>query len=722
MILELVAARLIAKHLGSSLYTWTAVIGVVLAGISLGNYLGGRIADRFRAGKALPVIFAVASATCGLTVILNNIVAQLIWLWELSWPVRVFTHVVLVFMIPSTILGMVSPVVAKMALDRGLPSGRTVGVVYAWGTIGSIAGTFVAGYWLIGAIGTVAIIWIIGGVLMLSAILYSARIWPFCICAIVFVCAMALSMASIGWCRAFGAALALREPPDPAVIYRDETAYSDVSIKRISTEPDKREFFEDKLTHSKIVMGDITNLQYFYTKIYAAVTQGLAAGRGRLSVMVIGGGGYVYPRYVEKMWPGSTVDVVEIDPGVTEAAIQAFGLPRYTAINTFSMDARNYVDQLLHKSRETSEKRLYDFIYGDAFSDYSVPFQLLTKEFNDKLTRILSEDGVYMLNLIGIYECGKYLGAVVNTLQKSFAEIHIVTEARTPKWARNTFVVVAAKRKLDIERIISELGEDLRLWHLSDSDIERLREKSAGLVLTDNYAPVDNLLAPVVRQSAKGLLAHRYIQEAQKLAREQKNAESIIFYKKAADSKPELTTITYSEIGFIYFREGNYASAVEAFTAAIKYNDEAQLGHNLARVNFELGVSLENLGRGEEAKGHFEKAAEFFYSLAQEFPDTPEFQFKLGKALVKIKELDGAIAMIERAIELNPDHMEYYLELAKVLEITQRYDRGIKMLKKAIERFEANKQTDDSPLNLLLDVFEFKKWSESRKEGSQQKK
>ena len=103
MILELVAARLIAKHLGSSLYTWTAVIGVVLAGISFGNCLGGQIADRFRAKKALSVVFVIASATCILTVVLNNLVAQLIWLWELSWPVRVFTHVMLVFMIPSTI-------------------------------------------------------------------------------------------------------------------------------------------------------------------------------------------------------------------------------------------------------------------------------------------------------------------------------------------------------------------------------------------------------------------------------------------------------------------------------------------------------------------------------------------------------------------------------------------------------------------------------------------
>src|SRR4030043_945853 len=93
MVLELVAGRLIARHLGSSLYTWTSVIGVVLAGITIGNYLGGRIADRFEAGKALAVLFGASSAAGGVTLVANNIVGEWILLWQLSWPLRVFSHV-----------------------------------------------------------------------------------------------------------------------------------------------------------------------------------------------------------------------------------------------------------------------------------------------------------------------------------------------------------------------------------------------------------------------------------------------------------------------------------------------------------------------------------------------------------------------------------------------------------------------------------------------------
>jgi MFS family permease len=117
MIIELVASRLIARHLGSSLYTWTSVIGVVLAGITVGNYIGGRIADKYQPRKALSTLFCLASIACVVIIILNNIVGEWIWLWELSWPMRVFSHVTLVFLLPSALLGTISPVVAKMALD-----------------------------------------------------------------------------------------------------------------------------------------------------------------------------------------------------------------------------------------------------------------------------------------------------------------------------------------------------------------------------------------------------------------------------------------------------------------------------------------------------------------------------------------------------------------------------------------------------------------------------
>src|SRR4030043_312454 len=201
MVLELVAGRLIARHLGSSLYTWTSVIGIVLAGITVGNYLGGRIADRFPARKALAVLLGISSAACVVTVILNNLIGEWLWLWKLSWPAHVLTHVFLVFMLPSTLLGTISPVVAKMALDRGLPTGRTVGDIYAFGAAGSIAGTFLAGFYLIAAMGTIAIIWTIGAALLLMAIVFWPKLWILYIWAAVFIALMNMGLVHPSWAK-----------------------------------------------------------------------------------------------------------------------------------------------------------------------------------------------------------------------------------------------------------------------------------------------------------------------------------------------------------------------------------------------------------------------------------------------------------------------------------------------------------------------------------------
>ena len=493
MVLELVAARLIARHLGSSLYTWTSVIGVVLAGITIGNYLGGRIADKFPAKKTLAILFAISSVTCVLTVILNNVVGGWIWLWHFSWPVRTFTHVSLVFLLPSVLLGTISPVVAKMALERGLPTGRTVGDIYAWGAAGSIAGTFVTGYYLIAVMGTVAIIWTIGASLLLMAILYWVRLWVLYVWAIIFIALAAMGMVPAEWAQSAGTALAVREKPNPNIIYEDESQYCYIAVKQISKNPDRRAFMQDRLKHSKIIMGDIGNLQYSYEQIHAAITHRFSRGKDKLSVLIIGGGGYVFPRYVEKNWPGSRIDVAEIDPRVTEAAMAAFGLRRDTTINTITMDARNYADELLGQERTGVLKTRYDFIYEDALDHYTIPFQLVTKEFNDKIAILLGEEGIYMIELIDVFNSGLFLGTYINTLRETFPYVYAVTTADLSRSERNTFVLVAAKRELDLDNLAEDYKrEQLQLWYLSKADITQLIKKADNMILTDDYVPGEN--------------------------------------------------------------------------------------------------------------------------------------------------------------------------------------------------------------------------------------
>ena len=469
MVLELVATRLIARYLGSSLYTWTGVIGVILAGITIGNYIGGRIADRYAARRTLAILFVLCSIGCVFTVAANNLVGQWTLLYHLSLAMRVFAHVSLVFLPSATLLGMISPVVAKMALDKGLPPGRTVGSIYAWGAAGSIAGTFAAGYYLIAAMGSVEIVWVVAVVLLLLGLVYFFKLWFSHVWMILLVIAMLLGIGPWDWTRQVGAAIALRSKPNENVIYEDETQYCYVAVNRAAGAGNIREFIQDTLMHSRIDMDDITILCYFYEDIFAAVTEKLYPDKQPLSVLVIGGGGYSFPRYIQKVWPLSSVDVVEIDPGVTEAAMAAFGLPRDTTIKTYNMDGRNYVDGLLEEKKQTGEVQRYDIIYEDAINDYSVPFQLTTREFCEKVIQLLNDDGFYIVNLIDVYDDGLFLGAIANTLQQTFPYVTVMTEAGVPRSHRNTFVLVGARHSLGLEDLAEECRRrGMLIWHLTE--------------------------------------------------------------------------------------------------------------------------------------------------------------------------------------------------------------------------------------------------------------
>jgi tetratricopeptide (TPR) repeat protein/MFS family permease len=693
MVLELVAGRVIARNLGASLYTWTSVIGVVLTGITIGNYIGGRIADRVPTRKTLSTLLVGASITCVLVVVLNNLAGEWLWLWKLSWPVHIFVHVFMVFILPSTLLGMIRPVVATIALNKGLPTGRTVGDIYAFGAAGSIAGTFLAGFYLIAAMGTINIIWTVAVVLLVMAILYWARLWVLYLWGVIFIALITMGVAPAKWAESTGSTLALRNAPDPSILYETESQYCYIAVQQLSKDPDKRRFLQDKLMHSEIIMNDVLDLQYFYTKIYAGITEGLA--KDQLSVMAIGGGGYVFPRYVEKRHPGSRIDVVEIDPAVTEAAMRAFGLEGNSSINTISMDARNYVDGLLNKQHNGETIPQYNFIYEDAFNDFTVPFQLVTREFNDKIAKLLTDDGVYMLNVIDIFNSGQFLGALINTLEKTFPYVHVLTGYFAVPSNRETYVIIAAKHDFEPESILTKYDKNLKLWYLSESDKNRLKEKSRGIVLTDDYAPVENLLAPVVREDARDKLAQRYVEEAENLSRRAKWSRSIAMYEKAVRIYPAMSVKIYNQIGIIWSEQGNPWEAIHAFQKALDYHAQAGSKENITgSIYLNLGTIFNALGRTREARENFAKAVEQLRIEAAENPYSHSVYARLGSALAMTGNFKAASEAFRRALALNPRELSYYRNLASTLQNQNRLDEAIKVLEDGVKFMSDNGQME----------------------------
>jgi MFS family permease len=279
MVLELVAGRIIARFLGSSLYTWTSVIGVVLAGITIGNYFGGRLADKYKPVKIIPVLFAVCALACLITIVINNLMGSFTFLWQFNWPTRILLHVTAVFLLPSALLGTISPVVAKMALEKGLPTGRTVGDIYAWGAAGSIAGTFAAGYYLIAMMGTISIIWAIAGVMIAMALLYGAGLWSVRAVAAVLIVSILLAVFPSSRAKQISYQIGLKSQTVGVNLYEKETNYCYVAVRSRGGNPEKRDFVQDKLTHSSILIGEPNKLQYTYEQIMAGVTQRFAEGK-----------------------------------------------------------------------------------------------------------------------------------------------------------------------------------------------------------------------------------------------------------------------------------------------------------------------------------------------------------------------------------------------------------------------------------------------------------
>jgi spermidine synthase len=479
MTLELVAGRIIAPYAGVSLFTWTSVIGVVLAGISLGNYLGGRWADRWASPHLLGILLSLSSLAA-LSILSVDVLQRFSYIEsvtvrDLPLIAGLVLLVVLLFLVPCVLLGTVSPIVAKLAVRDLNTTGSTVGMIYAAGSVGSIVGTFATGFTLISWVGTHAVVWGVAVVLLILAIPYLPgryRRW-FVPAMLVLVTASALAFGQ-GWLRG----PCTRETDYFCIQVRDDE-YQGQPVRLL---------YLDRLLHSYTSPQDPTKLVYEYEQLYAQATAYQAQRKNHLRALFIGGGGYTFPRYMEALYPSSDIDVIEIDPGVTQVAHDMLGLSRDTQVVTYNEDARMFLQQ--------EPDSHYDLILGDAFNDFSVPYHLTTKEFNDRVHAWLADDGLYVVNIID-GPWGRFLRAYIHTLRQTFRYVHPVFSIESWRHSpRSTIVIIASDTPLDrasVQATAPRLAEQL----LTEDQVDVLLAEGRVVTLTDRYAPVDQLLIPV---------------------------------------------------------------------------------------------------------------------------------------------------------------------------------------------------------------------------------
>jgi len=480
MTMELVASRLIATRLGVSLHTWTSVIGVIMAGIAIGNYVGGRLADRGASSRLLSTLFGLSSLGNLLILWLNNDLHEFRPPLAVPLLVWVIGYVAGVFLLPSVLLGCISPIVVRLSLKDLRRTGATVGRIYAWSSMGSIAGTFATGFLFVSLFGTKNTILLLACLLMALAAWFSSD------------ATLRRGLLRAGaWIVVFGfSVLLLWRTGYLASECRRETNYFCINVNEIDADGrPARELLLDRLVHSYSDLDDPTRLVYAYERTYAGAIKPLLERKPTLDAFFIGGGGYTFPRYLETIAPASHLVVAEIDPEVTEAAHLWLGLPRDTRVETHSMDARNY---LAWRAAEDS----YDVVFGDAFNDFSVPFHLTTLEFGQLVEKVLRDEGLYLVNIIDGGPNGHFMRAYVRTIQQVFR--HVVVIPSTSQWRqtiRTTFVIAASQQPVDLSQVPSEYAP------LSNEDLSSYLAIEPYKILSDSYVPVDNLMAPVVEDS-----------------------------------------------------------------------------------------------------------------------------------------------------------------------------------------------------------------------------
>lgn len=483
LVVEIVAGRMLAPYVGMSLYTWTAIIAVVLAGLSIGHWIGGRLAAPSLSNAAAIRGIAVALALAGVTAAIAAPLLQ--WLAALlgdseTPPLLLITLLAGgVFLLPSLFVGIVSPVLTKLAIDAApAQQGPIIGRMFALGAAGSILGTLAAGYVFISWIGSTGTMLAVAALYLICAVAFWAQRRR----AVVTAC-----LAGVVVLAGFG----LARLPGFAAPCHAESDYYCIRIVDFAPQSGRPSaaMVLDHLAHSINDRDDPTLLYSPYLHFVAERTQRLLRDRAPQAYF-IGGGAFTLPRAWAAAFPNSSLVASEIDPAVTRIAAETMWLdPKAPALRIVHADARRTLEVLPKDQR-------FDLILGDAFHDFSIPAHLVTREFHQLLIRRLAPGGAYAINVIDQSEEPRFTFALVKTMQRDFpaVEVWLDDESRR-RGGRVTFVVLGLLEP-SAASVLRAQSPFQRTWlRWPDEDLATRITAADVPILTDDFAPVDRLMA-----------------------------------------------------------------------------------------------------------------------------------------------------------------------------------------------------------------------------------
>jgi spermidine synthase len=489
--IELSASRLLAPYFGSSTFIWANLIGLTLTYLSIGYYVGGRVADRWPDPRVLYFCTAVAAAFAGLIPILARPI--------LDVSLDAFDQVavgsfygslvgtILLLAVPVTLLGFVTPFAIRLQLHDVDGAGRTAGRIYALSTFGSILGSFLPVLLLIPLFGTRASFMILSGVLLFVSLLGLLETGGFR--------GAALAAASIAIVSVANIAVAddIKPPYRGELIYEAESEYNYIQVLK-----DGDEYLlalnEGHAIHS-IYNPDrlLTGGPWDYFMLAPLFSESTESDPPD-SALMIGLAGGTAARQLLAAYPDMQVDGVEIDPDVAEIGRRYFGLtdPR---IEVIIEDGRYFL--------RTTE-RTYDIIGIDAYKQPYIPFQLTTQEFFREVKSHLSECGVAVVNVGRTKTDFRLVDVIASTMRSVFPTVFAVDVNRyTNTMVYGTTCPASIDSFGSNAAALSDgtIAEIVAGWALTSGNIRVI--ETGGRVFTDDHAPVELVVDEMIVDAAR---------------------------------------------------------------------------------------------------------------------------------------------------------------------------------------------------------------------------
>ncbi|MBI1295500.1 spermine synthase [bacterium] len=497
---ELSAARLLDPWFGNSQIVWAGLIGLILLYLSLGAWLGGKLADRFPSLDALLILTTIAALGVALIPAVSppilRLAAQGLASFAPGLLVGTLVAVLLLFSFPVVLLGAVTPWAVRLAVTDLRHTGATAGRLSAVATAGSIIGTFLPVLWLIPTFGTR---------------------WSFYLLALMLLVVAAAGFLTARTRRRWLAlpatglvlVLALALTTDPAsvrgdfddglgeVIYEDETLYNYISVRRWGDEHHLK-LNEGVGIHSVYHPDMLLSRgiwDYFLLAPLFRNERPLPDPTD--DVLIIGlAGGTVSELYTDIYGP-LPITGVELDPAILEAGRRYFNMnqPNLTAI---AADGRRWLQQ-------QPPDRRFDFILVDAYRPPYIPFHLATVEFFDLVRSHLAEDGVVAINVGRTDRDYALVEAMTATLRQVFPSVIVVDEPGPPRQLANSLVVATAQPTnvdtfaRNVATLPDTLAADFRQF--AAESVARARVGTSFpdiLTFTDDHAPVEQVVHGII--------------------------------------------------------------------------------------------------------------------------------------------------------------------------------------------------------------------------------